>query len=207
VKARKNLRESFITGSIILAPFFLTLVIFRIVFGWTRNIVSPILENEFIISYLGEYQIVASIVAVVLIPTVIVLVGLMARSQLGRKTLGEGGKAISLVPLFRTVYFSIKNVANSMTHSSRYKRVVAVEYPRKGIYSLGFVTADTPESFGLGEDLVNLFLPNSPNPTGGRFIIAKEGELEELDITVKEGLKMVMTAGLHEDEELPESIR
>jgi len=207
VKARKNLRESFITGSIILAPFFLTLVIFRIVFGWTKNIVSPILENKFIISYLGEYQIVASIVAAVLIPTIIVLVGLMARSQLGRKTLGEGSKAVSLVPLFRTVYFSIKNVANSMTHSSRYKRVVAVEYPREGLYSLGFVTADTPVSFDLGEDRVNLFLPNSPNPTGGRFIIAKEEELEELDITVKEGLKMVMTAGLHEDKELPESIR
>ncbi|MBC5792662.1 MAG: DUF502 domain-containing protein [Nanohaloarchaea archaeon] len=201
---RYKLKNSFITGAIILAPLAVTIFVLKLVFTWALGIINPIVINLGLARYTANIELVAQLLTGLTIITLVTFIGLLAASTFGRRILGGGGRAINLIPLVRTIYFSVRHLANSMVEKSRYQRVVLVEYPREGIESIGFVTGDSPEELG---EKINIFIPQSPNPTAGHLIIAEEDNVEDVDISVKEGLKLVMTTGIREDKELPLEIQ
>lgn len=113
--------------------------------------------------------------------------------------IGDFGRIANIIPVFRTIYFAVRQVADGLTEKdSRFKKVVLVEFPRKGVYSLGFITGEPPEEVEekAGENLYSVFLPNSPNPTGGAFRMFSEQEVQELEMSVRKALRLTMTTGI-----------
>jgi uncharacterized membrane protein len=110
------------------------------------------------------------------------------------------------VPVARNIYAAIKQLFDAIFVSgshSKFRRVVLVEYPRKGVYALAFTTgpARGPAGSATAPDLVNLFLPTTPNPTSGFYLLVPEEDLTPLDMTVEQAFKLVMSAGLVAPEE------
>lgn len=201
---KRRLKNAFITGAIMLTPLIVTVFVLKLIYGWMLGFIDPLVVSLGITRYTANIDLVAQLVTMASLAVLITAVGLIASSKNGRKLLGGGGKAINLIPLVRTIYFSVRHLANSMVEKSRYQRVVLVEYPRKGIQSIGFVTGDTPEELG---DKLSIFIPQSPNPTTGHLIVVEEEEVEDVDMSVRQGLKYVMTTGIHEEKELPPQVR
>ncbi len=104
------------------------------------------------------------------------------------------------IPLVSNVYSWIKELVNTIFRQgkSSFREVVLVEYPRRGSYTIGFITGDTygeiPRVAGL--KMVNVFLPTTPNPTSGYFLMFPESEVTKLEMTVDEGFKMIISAGI-----------
>jgi uncharacterized membrane protein len=107
----------------------------------------------------------------------------------------------------RTIYSSIQQVTNSITESSnQYERVVLVQYPRQGIYSLGLVTGTSPKEATktIGTTSRNVFFPGSPNPTQGRLVMIPEENIHETELSVRQGIQFLMTTGMAQDKSIIE---
>jgi uncharacterized membrane protein len=137
---------------------------------------------------------------IILLISLILLIGIFARNFIGKKLGGLGEKILNKIPLVRNIYTSIKQIVTTifMQGKSNFRGVVLVEYPRRGAYSVGFVTGDTKGQIQrITEDnLVNVFVPTTPNPTSGFFILFPENDITLLNMTVEEGMKMIISAGM-----------
>jgi len=137
---------------------------------------------------------------------VILLFGVVARHLFGREIVRLWERLLSRVPVARNIYAAIKQLFDAIFVSdsqSKFRRVVLVEYPRKGVYALAFTTgpARGPAASAAPPNLVNLFVPTTPNPTSGFYLLVPEEDLTQLDITVEQAFKLVMSAGLVAPEE------
>lgn len=145
----------------------------------------------------------AQILAAALIIGAVVLLGYLAQKSVGRQVFVSLGRVVNLIPLVNVVYVSVRQMANSLVERNMaYDGVALVEYPRKGIYSIGLVTGKSPvavEQF-VGQDVYNVFLPNSPNPTAGRLILLPEEQVHEIDMSVRHGMQLIVTTGVTEPE-------
>ncbi|WP_424019548.1 DUF502 domain-containing protein [Halorientalis pallida] len=208
MRVRQVLRNSFIAGLALLAPLVVTVVAMQFLVGWVTTLIDPVVQGTRLTQYTANIEAVAQVLALLLIAGIVVLLGYLAQGRIGQRVFAWIDRGIGVVPLVSIVYSSVRQVANALTEgSNRYKRVVMVEYPRDGVYSIGFVTGDGPEeaASAAGEQLYNVFLPNSPNPTGGHFLMVPEDEIHELDISVRRGVRLLVTTGIAEsDEEMAE---
>ncbi|WP_153552365.1 DUF502 domain-containing protein [Halomicrobium sp. LC1Hm] len=204
----ERLRRSFVAGLILLAPLVVTVYVVRTLANWTLQLVEPIVASTRLASYTGDDQLLAQFVAIGAVLVAVVVLGSLAQRNAGRQLFGNVGRIVNVVPLVNTIYTSVRQVANSLVdRDEAYESVVLVEYPRDGIYSIGLVTGDSPvdvDAFG-GESVYNVYFPNSPNPTGGRLALVPESDLHETDMSVKAGLRLLVTTGVTEDGE-PKSI-
>jgi uncharacterized membrane protein len=137
---------------------------------------------------------------------VILLFGVVARHLFGREIVRLWERLLSRVPVARNIYAAVKQLFDAIFASdpqSRFRRVVLVEYPRKGVWALAFTTgpARGPVSSAAAPNLVNLFVPTTPNPTSGFYLLVPEEDLTVLDVTVEQAFKLVMSAGLVGPEE------
>lgn len=200
-----SLKDSFVKGLLLIAPLVITLYIIRLMVGWALIVVNPVVQGIGLTRYTANDELLARLVAALLIVLVIIVLGYIAKRSVGRRVFGGFGRVVNLVPLVDTIYSSIRQVANSLVErESSYQSVVLVEYPRQGIYTIGFVTGDGPASFesALGhESLVNVYLPNSPNPTGGRLVVVPDDAIHEIDMSVRRGFRLLVTTGIGEDVE------
>ncbi|SEO52187.1 Uncharacterized membrane protein [Halogranum amylolyticum] len=197
-------RNSFVAGLILVTPLAVTIFVLQFVFVRLTGILDPVVGATRLTNYTANIEIVAQLLAAVLIAVVITLLGFLASWSLGQRLFGGFERAVGLVPVVRTVYFGVRQVSESLTkRDDRFERVVLVEYPRKGVYRLGFVTSDSPSAFDAvtGEDTVAVFLPHSPNPTAGALVMVAPNQLYEVDMSVSRGLRLVVTTGLTVDEE------
>ncbi len=140
-----------------------------------------------------------SLVALALALGLISLVGLLARNYIGRKIIEWFELALLRVPLLNKVYSATKQVndAFSSTNKTTFRTVVLVEFPRPGVYSLGFITSEeAPEvQARLGRKLVCVFVPTTPNPTAGFLLLVAQDRLTRLDMSVTEAIKYVVSLG------------
>ncbi len=130
----------------------------------------------------------------------IFLVGLFTTSYVGKKIVQSLEKALDKVPLFRTIYQASKNIMEALADPEKnsFRQVVLLEYPRKGIYAVGFVTRDAPsgiDELNKEDHLVNVFVPTAPNPTSGFLVILPRKELLPLNVSVEEGFRLIISAG------------
>ncbi|KTG29731.1 DUF502 domain-containing protein [Haloferax profundi] len=207
-----RLRSSFFTGLILVTPLAVTVFVLQFVFNRVAAALRPLVReiNPFLAQALntsGDIVLVSQTLAALIIAVAISLIGYLASMSLGQRLFGSFERGVRLLPLVRTIYFGVRQVSESLTEpAAGYDRVVLVEYPRKGVHSIGFVTNEAPRSMKetAGEDAYTVFLPHSPNPTAGALIVVSSDEVKELDMPVSRGLRLLVTTGLSVDD--PETL-
>jgi uncharacterized membrane protein len=187
-----------IAGILVTAPIGLTVWLAWAFITWIDDRVMPLIPLE----YHPETYLPFSIPGLGLFFVIIglVLVGAFTANLLGRTFLRISERILDRMPIIRGIYATIKQVFETiLSHQSdAFRQVVLVEYPRRGIWALGFLTGETlGEVQNLTKERVlNIFLPTTPNPTSGFLLFIPEDDIIILDMTVEEGIKMVMSGGI-----------
>ncbi len=196
----KKVRAYFFTGLLVLVPLVLTGYIIWNLFLAIDGILRGFAYN-FILERFGveiAKQQVPGIGFITLI-LIIILTGIIARNYFGRKIVNFGEKIVQRIPLINRVYGAIKQISHAFFSTKRevFKKPILFEYPRKGIYSIGFYTQDTRGVVqdALDVDVVSIFLPTTPNPTSGFLLFVPKAEITELDLSIEEALKLVISGG------------
>jgi len=137
---------------------------------------------------------------VILTLLLVFVTGLIVANFFGRKLVQGWESLLSRIPLVRSVYGAVKQITASLfaDASQSFREVVLVEYPRRGLWMLAFVTGDTPKKFQdvVGQKLINIYVPTTPNPTSGFYIMVPPSDINRLDVPVEVGLKMILSAGV-----------
>jgi uncharacterized membrane protein len=206
-------RESFISGLILALPVLITLLIIDIVSGWAFSIVNPIVRSTNLAQYTGNIEIIAQLIAVLMAVIFLTVIGYLSNYRLSNQIRSTSAQVVKEVPLFGTVYTTVKQISSTFTgDNDQFKKTVLVEFPKDGLYSLGLVTSEAPkdveEAAADGEEMQSVFLPLSPNPTMGNLIMVEKDKYQELDMSVQQGMKLLLTSGIaYKEENLPQEIR
>lgn len=188
----KQLRNSFFTGLLILLPLVVTLVLF----WWGFKKADSILGRLFT-RYLG-YPIPG--LGLVTLLVLITVFGMVAQNYLGKKLIAAGERLLNKIPVLKAVYSTTKQFTSSFTQTERsaFRQMVMVEYPRLGIYSPGFLIGDSPTEAcdKTKTRLLSIFMPTVPNPTTGYLILVPHDQVTFLDMSVEEGIKLIVSAGV-----------
>lgn len=184
------LRRYFVTGILVLAPMIVTL--------WVLYNVFTALDSRFAglfaawPRYIPGFGFIAGLVF-------ILAVGALASNYIGRRFLHWGEAIVSRIPVVSRIYRAAKQVGDAVLGQDRplFQRVVLIEYPRRELYCLAFQTNDEAGEIEqkMGEDLVAVFLPTTPNPTSGFLLYLPKRDVTPLDMTVEEGMKLIISAG------------
>jgi len=210
----KNFRRYLIAGLLVWLPIGVTVFLVRIMIGlMDRSLL--LLPNQF----RPENVIGFGIPGLGFLLTIIVLLltGVLAANFVGKSMVSFGERLLDRIPFVRSIYSATKNFTEIVFSGSgeSFKKVLLIEYPRKGIYSLAFQTStelgEVQER--VGEDLVCTFVPTTPNPTSGYIIVIPKKDIIELDMEVEAALKMIMSLGVvvpswgkKDLDDLPESV-
>ncbi len=147
----------------------------------------------------GEIHWYWSLIAIALAVLIIAIIGLFARNYFGKRIISWFDAAVLRVPLLNKIYGATKQVNDAFysTNKTSFRTVVLVEFPRVSVYSLGFITSDQPleAEQKLGQRLVCVFVPTTPNPTGGFLLLVPEGKFTKLDMSVADGIKYIISLG------------
>ena len=191
------LKKYFLTGLLVFIPISLSIYILKIV-STTADRLVGLLPLRYDPSTYLPFHIPGLGFIVTLI--VIFLVGLVTANFVGRKLVDGIGLLFSRIPLVRTVYTGAKEIVQTfiLDRPSQFRQVVLVEYPRKGTYCIAFVTGSPSGELAskVGADFVNVFVPTTPNPTSGFYILVSREEIIPLNITVEDAFKLIMSAGM-----------
>lgn len=192
INFRKIIERQFFAGLAVLLPIGLTLYIVWILFNFVSKSVSPLLIR---IPLLQQVPVVVIRIIAVLITFVIIwIIGLVATNIVGRNILKLPEVLLLKAPVVNRIYQTIRQIIQTIIVSkTALRQVVLVEYPRKGVYTIAFVTNIYEEKEKRN---VSLFIPTTPNPTSGFFVIVPEEEVIPLKITVEEAMKLVVSAGI-----------
>ena len=203
-------RQNFLAGLIVTVPFGLTVFILFKLGKWIVELLSAAPAKVLIrpLSQLHPSLFQLSTFGIGLVGTIIIVlfVGSIARFYTGRKLLGIGESIIARIPLARTIYTASKQVIESIFLTTGFKgvkRVVMFEYPRKGVYSIGFVTGTVREGAARntsGKNLVGIFVPTTPNPTSGYYIMLPEEDIKELPISTEDAFRIIISGGLADNQ-------
>ncbi len=186
----RKLRLYFITGLVVLLPVVVTGYVFYEVFRRLDGLLGPLLA-----SHLG-YRIpgLGAFAALLLI----LVTGGLASNLVGRKLVELGQRILSRIPMLGRVYRAVEEILTAVLSSRKalFQEVVLLEYPRKGLFAVAFVTSrDGFPCPGEERPTVNVFLPTTPNPTSGVFLIVPREDVRPLPLTVEEGMKLVISGG------------
>ncbi|KRT77261.1 MAG: hypothetical protein XU14_C0017G0039, partial [Armatimonadetes bacterium CSP1-3] len=188
---RTRLQNYLITGLLVIMPLAVTYVVLRWLFNTLDNMLQPVLFPFFgHIPGLGVLTGVA----------IILVAGAVASRAIGRRLIGVFESLMLRVPVARKIYGTAKQFSDRMLQADEdgtrgaFKRVVLVEWPRKGLYAVGFVTGGSGE--GTPAELLHIFVPGSPNPTGGFTVITTPEEVQPLNLTVEEALQFIIAYGI-----------
>ncbi len=192
INFRKAIERQFFAGLAVLLPIGLTLYIVWVLFNLVSKSVSPLLIR---IPLLQQMPVIALRIIAVLITFVIIwIIGLVATNIVGRNILKLPEALLLKAPLVNRIYQTIRQIIQTIIVSkTALRQVVLVEYPRKGVYTIAFVTNTYEEK---GKKNLSLFIPTTPNPTSGFFLIVPEAEVIPLEMTVEEATKLVVSAGI-----------
>jgi len=198
-----GIRNSFVAGLILIAPLAITLYVLQILVGFALNFIDPIVAQTDLAAYTGNVELVARILAVALIILLISVLGFLAQRRAGQQLFGSLGRAVAVIPIVRTIYSTVRQISSSFSSKdTAYDSLVLVEHPREGLYSIGLVTNESPRGVSevAGSTVQNVFLPSSPNPASGRLVLVPEEQLHEVDMSVRQGMGLLMTTGANSSE-------
>jgi len=184
----KKVRHSFLAGLLVLLPLALSLAVlwwlFKQVTGWLP---------------FGYRTPLNRLLALAVLLGLIVCAGWMTRLILGRQLLSFGESVISRIPLLNRIYAFFKEVSHTLFGARRtdFSQVVLVNYPKQGTFALGFVTSEAKGEVQAKtrSEVINVFVPTTPNPTSGFLLMVPKDEVIPLEMTVTEGMKLVISGG------------
>jgi len=197
IKKKKNsflnkLRNYFFTGVVVLIPIGITLYLTKFIIQISSKLIpKEINPNHYLPFSIPGIEILLSIF-------LITLIGGLSLSFLGKKILQLIDDLFKRIPFLRTIYSAIVQMTESFANKNNDKKsVVLVEYPRKGSWAVGFATKKnkTEISVKTGKNLINVFMPTTPNPTSGFLLMFPEDEVVYLDMTFEEASKFIVSAG------------
>ena len=187
-----RLRNYFITGAIVLIPIgitiYLTLFVVKVSSGFLPNSINP---NNYLPFNIPGIEILISII-------LITFIGGLSLSFLGKKFLELFNSTLKRIPILRTIYSAVGQLTKSFTQAENtQKSVVVLEYPRKGIWVVGFATKDNTGEISekINDKLVNVFVPTTPNPTSGFLLMVPKKDLIYLDMNFEEASRFIVSAG------------
>lgn len=206
-----RLRGNFLTGLIIIAPIGLTAYLMWTVVGWIDSWVWPFIPTAYhpealINLFFGnpEEPIKVNVrgIGVVIFLIFTVLVGWIGKGILGRSVLRMGERIVERMPVVRSIYNGVKQIAETVfsQRDTSFDKACLIEYPRKGIWAIAFISINAKgeihSKLSDGQDIVTVFLPTTPNPTSGFLLFLPKSDVKELDMTVEDAAKLVISAGL-----------
>ena len=224
-----GLRNNFIAGLVVIAPIGLTLWLIWTVVGWVDSFVWPFVPDAYQPEELfnrmlgftspsdpGWIEVNVRGIGVIIFLIFTMLVGWMGKGLLGRSFLRWGEGLVGRMPVVRSIYNGVKQIAETVfaqTETS-FDKACLIEYPRKGIWAIGFVSTSTKgellEKTDVGP-MTSVFVPTTPNPTSGFLLFFPTADIIELEMTVEDAAKLVISAGLvypgeKDDDELPAGV-
>lgn len=195
-----RLRASFLTGLIVIAPIGLTIWLLWTLMGWVDGFVLPLVPARFNPEqYVG---INLRGVGVIFFLLFTIVIGWIAKGLIGRSLLRWAESLVDRTPVVRSIYSGIKQIAETVFAQSErsFEKACLIEYPRKGIWAIGFISTDAKGEISrripVDENLVSIFLPTTPNPTSGFLLFVPRSDVIELNMTIEESAKLVISAGL-----------
>jgi uncharacterized membrane protein len=188
-----NLRKSFFAGLLVVVPVAASVLILLAIFTWVTDFMLPDFLRQQMLTPLYR------IIALILFVAFTIGVGRVTRLVVGKRMVSATESMITHVPLLNKTYGFMKEISQTVLSGKKtmLRRVVLVEFPRAGMYTIGFVTNETGgEVRGkMRETVISVFVPAAPNPTSGILLFIPRGELIDLEMSVAEGMKMVISCG------------
>ena len=193
-----RIRSWFFTGILVMTPLILTIYVVWAFITFVDNLVVPMVPYYYRPSTYLPFPIPGLGLIIVFIFTT--FVGILATGLFGRTVIRLWENILSRMPVVRSVYSAIKQILETVmaTQSDAFRQAVLVEYPRKDIWAIGFVTGSTKGEVGENVDkkMVNVFMPTTPNPTSGFLLFFPEKDLIFLKMSVEDALKLVVSGGM-----------
>ncbi len=187
-----RLRNNFIAGVVVLIPIGITLYLTLFIIKLSTNLIpKEINPNNYLPFDIPGLEIFIALI-------IITLVGWVSLSFIGKKFFELLNNILKKIPILRTIYSAIGQMTESFTNNQKNKSsVVLIEYPRKGIWAVGFATKENTGiiSSKVNEELMNVFLPTTPNPTSGFLLMVPKKELIYLDVSFEQASKFIVSAG------------
>jgi uncharacterized membrane protein len=195
-----SLRASFLTGLIVIAPVGLTIWLIWSVIGWIDGVVLPLVPYDFQPEkYIG---INLRGIGVIIFLLFTIVVGWLAKGLLGRSLIRIAENMVQNVPVVRSIYSGVKQIAETVFAQSErsFEKACLFEYPRKGIWAIGCISTtakgEVAQRATTSGDLISVFVPTTPNPTSGFLLFFPREDIIELDMSVEDAAKLVISAGL-----------
>ena len=187
-----RLRNYFITGIVVLVPIGITLYLTKFFVSVSSNLIpNEINPNSYLPFSIPGLEILLSVI-------IITIIGGLSLSFIGKKILQLVNETLKRIPILRTIYSAIGQMTESLAPKKGNKKtVVLVEYPRKGSWAVGFATKDNRGEISkkTNTELVNVFVPTTPNPTSGFLLMFPKSEVVYLDMSFEEASKFIVSAG------------
>lgn len=195
---RHKLKSYFLAGLLVVVPVALTFLVVRWLVRFMDGLLISVLPNALRPENLyGIHVPGVGLLATILL---ILLVGILVTNILGRSLVNFSERMVDRIPLVKGVYAMFKQVVDTVLKRDRgaFRKVVLIEYPRKGIWAVAFVTGVSAGEVQLltAKKLVNVFVPTTPNPTSGFYILVPEEELITLSMSVEEAFKLIISGGM-----------
>lgn len=205
-----RLRANFLTGIVVIAPVGLTIWLIWSLVGWVDGFVLPLVPNQYqpdkmLQDLLGldpSVQINVRGIGVVIFLLFTVIVGWIAKGLIGRSMISFAEGLVERTPVVRSIYSGIKQISETVFAQSErsFEKACLIEYPRKGIWAIGFISTNTKGEIAArgndGRPMLSIFVPTTPNPTSGFLLFFPEDDVMVLDMTVEDAAKLVISAGL-----------
>lgn len=226
-----RLRSSFLTGIVVIAPVALTIWLVWSVIGWIDGFVWPLVPNawqpeELLNRFLGHQpyldppfdrqpnpewvEINLRGVGVIIFLTFTIFIGWVAKGIIGRSLIAYAESLVARMPVVRSIYSGVKQIAETVFNQSdrSFEKACLIQYPRKGIWAIGFISTtargEVSQRAETSGELLSIFVPTTPNPTSGFLLFFPKEDVIELDMSVEEAAKLVISAGLvYPDQNLP----
>jgi len=189
---RHKIRNIFLAGLLVILPISITFFLLQFLFTSVDNIFAPLIFKLFKIRIPG--------LGLTLTLLLIFLTGLFTTNIIGKKLVAVGETLLGKIPLVRKIYIAAKQVieAIALPEKKAFSQVVLIEFPRKGVYSLGFVTGSSAQEIQAVTEasLMNVFVPTTPNPTSGFLMMVPKEDLTPLSLSVEDGVKLIVSGGI-----------
>jgi uncharacterized membrane protein len=195
-----RLRSSFLTGIVVIAPVGLTIWLLWSVMGWVDSVILPLVPS----TILPEKYIGINLRGIGLIIFLLftIIIGWIAKGILGRSMISFAESLVQRMPVVRTIYSGIKQISETVFAQSErsFEKACLIQYPRKGIWAIGFVSTEAKgevyKQINPNNKLMSIFLPTTPNPTSGFLLFLPKEDVIELEMSVEDAAKLVISAGL-----------
>ena len=190
----KNFRYYFLIGLFSILPIAATLWLIRIILSFFAGPAQSII-NKILPSVVPGQEIISWIVGFILTFLFVLITGYIVSSVFGKILFSKIESIISRIPIVNSLYQTIKGLTESISNSSKqaFSKVVLIEYPRKGIWTLALVTGESINKEGI--NFYHLFLPTSPNPTSGYMLYIPKDDVTEIDMSTEEAIKIIVSGG------------